>query len=191
MGSGDLGSLAALIFASVFGVLPISVRFQATIVAFMAVVLGGIGSLWGAVLGGVLVGLAEAFMAWYSGSEFEQYVAYALECRRRVKSQMNTRQPDDELALIDLSYFTTDGREVVVYCPESKDAQATQQPSRRSLSIVPASKIETSTKPSQAERPATAETPIEGPGETTPAVPQGSVTPPKPVLKEQHYTVPS
>ncbi len=126
-----------------------------------------------------------------SDEEFEQYVAYAVECRRRVKEQMNKRKPDDEFALIDLSYFTTDGREVVVYCPESKDAQATQQPSRRSLSIVPASKIETSTKPSQAERPATAETPIEGPGETTPAVPQGSVTPPKPVLKEQHYTVPS
>ena len=37
--------------------------------------------------------------------EFEEYVAYAVECRRRVKEQMNKRKPDDEFARIDLSYF--------------------------------------------------------------------------------------
>jgi ATP-dependent Lon protease len=46
---------------------------------------------------------------------------------------MNKRKPDDEFAKIDLSYFATDGREVVVYCPESKDARATQQPTRKGL----------------------------------------------------------
>jgi len=66
--------------------------------------------------------------------EFEEYVAYAVECRRRVKEQMNKRKPDDEFALINLSYFRTDGTEVVVFCPESKDASATQQPARTSLS---------------------------------------------------------
>jgi ATP-dependent Lon protease len=30
--------------------------------------------------------------------EFEEYVAYAVECRRRVKEQMNKRKPDDEFA---------------------------------------------------------------------------------------------
>ncbi len=65
--------------------------------------------------------------------EFEDYVAYAVECRRRVKEQMNKRKPDDEFARIDLSYLNTHGREVVVYCPESKDAAATQQPLRRQL----------------------------------------------------------
>ena len=68
-----------------------------------------------------------------SDAEFEEYVAYAVECRRRVKEQMNKRKPDDEFALIDLSYFTAQGEEVVVYCPESKDALATQQPTRRTL----------------------------------------------------------
>lgn len=65
--------------------------------------------------------------------EFEQYVEYATECRRRVKEQMNKRKPDDEFALINLSYFKTNGDEVVVYCPESKDAPATQEPARRRL----------------------------------------------------------
>lgn len=43
--------------------------------------------------------------------EFEEYVAYAVECRRRVKEQMNKRKPDDEFAQINLSYQRTDGTE--------------------------------------------------------------------------------
>lgn len=68
-----------------------------------------------------------------SDEEFEEYVAYAAECRRRVKEQMNKRKPDDEFARINLSYFTAGGDEIIVFCPESKDALATQQPARRSL----------------------------------------------------------
>jgi ATP-dependent Lon protease len=70
-----------------------------------------------------------------SDVEFEEYVAYACECRRRVKEQMNKRKPDDEFAQINLSYFSSEGREIVVYCPESKNAAATQQPTRRRLSV--------------------------------------------------------
>ena len=66
-------------------------------------------------------------------AEFEEYVAYAVESRRRVKEQMNKRKPDDEFARINLSYISADGKEIVVYCPESRNAPATQQPSRRSM----------------------------------------------------------
>lgn len=65
--------------------------------------------------------------------EFEEYVAYAIECRRRVKEQMNKRKPDDEFAKIGLSYFTAAGVEVQVWCPESKNSPATQTPARRQL----------------------------------------------------------
>jgi ATP-dependent Lon protease len=68
--------------------------------------------------------------------EFAEYVAYATECRRRVKEQMNKRKPDDEFAKINLSYFTVAGEEVIVFCPESKDASATQEPARRRLNQV-------------------------------------------------------
>ena len=68
-----------------------------------------------------------------SDVEFDQYVAYAVEQRRRVKEQMNKRKTDDEFALINLSYYGADGQEVVVYCPESKNALATQEPSRRNI----------------------------------------------------------
>lgn len=68
-----------------------------------------------------------------SDVEFEEYVAYAIEVRRRVKEQMNKRKTDDEFAKINLSYFSTDGKEIIVYCPESKDALATQSPSRKNI----------------------------------------------------------
>jgi ATP-dependent Lon protease len=72
-----------------------------------------------------------------SDAEFEEYVAYAVECRRRVKEQMNKRKPDDEFANIVLSYFDAGGAEQVVWCPESRDALATQQPARRRLQHPP------------------------------------------------------
>lgn len=68
-----------------------------------------------------------------SDEELEEYTAYAIEARRRVKEQMNKRKPDDEFAKIDLSYFAHNGQEVIVYCAESQRAQATQQPTRKSL----------------------------------------------------------
>lgn len=70
-----------------------------------------------------------------SDAEFEEYVAYATECRRRVKEQMNKRKPDDEFAMINLSYFNANGEEQVVYCPESKNALATQHPVRRRIML--------------------------------------------------------
>lgn len=65
--------------------------------------------------------------------EFEQYVSYAVEARRRIKEQMNKRKSDDEYARIDLSYINAKGEAIVVYCPESKSAAATQDPVRRNI----------------------------------------------------------
>lgn len=67
-------------------------------------------------------------------SEFEEYVEYAIEARRRVKEQMNKRKPDDEFSNINLSYFQSSGKEVVIFCPESRYAAATQAPKRSSNS---------------------------------------------------------
>lgn len=68
-----------------------------------------------------------------SEEDFDAYVAYAVEGRRRVKEQMNKRKPDDEFANIQLSYINADNQEIIVQCPESRTASATQHPSRRSL----------------------------------------------------------
>lgn len=62
--------------------------------------------------------------------EINEYLAYAIEGRRRVKEQLNKKKPDDEFANINLGYFDPDGNLIVVYCPESREADATQNPTR-------------------------------------------------------------
>ncbi len=69
-----------------------------------------------------------------SDAEFDEYVSYAIESRRRVKEQMNKRKSDDEFAKINLSFFNAEDKEVTVYCPESRNAPATLSPFRKSLS---------------------------------------------------------
>lgn len=68
-----------------------------------------------------------------SDQEFAEYVAYAVEGRRRVKEQMNKRKTDDEYAQINLSYINSYDTEVIVYCPESRHALATQEPTRKNI----------------------------------------------------------
>ncbi len=74
-------------------------------------------------------------LLWPSGrptpEEFDEVVEYALEGRRRVKEQLNKRKPDEEYARIDMSYINSKGENVVVYCPESKYSEATQNPRRQ------------------------------------------------------------
>jgi ATP-dependent Lon protease len=74
--------------------------------------------------------------------EFAEYVTYAVECRRRIKEQMNKRKPDDEFARIDLSFIDANGTEIVVYCPESRTASATLEPARRRLEVLAKAQIE-------------------------------------------------
>jgi len=120
--------------------------------------------------------------------EFEEYVAYATECRRRVKEQMNKRKPDDEFARINLSYFKASGEEVVVFCPESKDAPATQEPARRRLNQAPGQAAEAvEVQPVAHPAPAAA---VEPPGAPVQAAPAPTVVAPSSVeLKEQHFTI--
>ena len=113
-------------------------------------------------------------------SEFEEYVAYAVEVRRRVKEQMNKRKTDDEFANINLSYINAAGQEIVVFCPESRTASATQQPSRRSIHSVSGQEHNVSSV-------AVAEPIAASPPTVVEAAPtERSV---EPEAAEQHYTI--
>lgn len=121
--------------------------------------------------------------------EFEEYVAYAVECRRRVKEQMNKRKPDDEFARINLSYLRADGTEVVVFCPESKDASATQQPARTSLSPSEAGSLdlgESHGTAGETAPPAAAGQAEAAAVVATPAPVQAAM---EPAPAEQHFTI--
>jgi ATP-dependent Lon protease len=111
---------------------------------------------------------------------FEEYVAYAVECRRRIKEQMNKRKPDDEFARIDLSYIDANGKEIVVYCPESRNATATLEPARRRLETL--AKQESAPRVRHTGPAATPATSISTPQEMKPpAAP--------PPLTEQHFSI--
>jgi ATP-dependent Lon protease len=69
-----------------------------------------------------------------SDTEFDEYVAYAVEGRRRVKEQLNKRKQDDDFAQIHLGYRNHAGEFVEVHCPESRGIVATLDP-RRDLSV--------------------------------------------------------
>lgn len=120
-----------------------------------------------------------------SDAEFEEYVAYAVEARRRVKEQMNKRKPDEEFARINLSYYTADGKEVVVYCPESRNALATQHPSRRSLNGWQTTEPMVATKKKPMTTVIPAQETLSPLQTTTPAV----VIEPNSDLKEKHFTI--
>lgn len=63
--------------------------------------------------------------------EFEEYLTYAIELRRRVKEQLNKRKNDDEFANINLGFINSRGEEVIVSCPESVGVLATLEPKRQ------------------------------------------------------------
>jgi len=73
-----LAAVGGVLIALTIGKLNPFIGFLAGIKAFTAAVLGGIGSIPGAMLGGVLLGLAETLAAAYISSQYKDIVAFAL-----------------------------------------------------------------------------------------------------------------
>lgn len=128
-------------------------------------------------------------------TRIKDYTDPRLDARQPVKEQMNKRKPDDEFAKINLSFTTAKGEDVVVWCPESKDALATQQPARRRLNGQPEA---------EAAAPAPVPVPVSVAvvPDVVPTAPVESATaaPPQPILEplnppapsgpgEQHFTI--
>ena len=74
------GALAAL--AGVFAGLTVQLRptlgLDLLLPLFAAVILGGIGSVWGAVIGGLVVGLAESVAVAVVGAEWRAAAAFVV-----------------------------------------------------------------------------------------------------------------
>jgi len=73
-----LAAVGGVLIALTIGKLNPYIGFIVGIKAFTAAVLGGIGSIPGAMLGGVLLGLAETFAAGYLPSEYKDVVSFSL-----------------------------------------------------------------------------------------------------------------
>ncbi|MBI2719283.1 MAG: branched-chain amino acid ABC transporter permease LivH [Rhizobiales bacterium] len=73
-----LAAVAGLMFFLYYGVTDFFVGFNAGVKAFTAAVLGGIGSLPGAMLGGIILGLIEVFWSAYFSVEYKDVAAFAM-----------------------------------------------------------------------------------------------------------------
>lgn len=73
-----LGAAAGVMVALYYGLVNFFIGYIAGIKAFTAAVLGGIGNVPGAMLGGIVLGLVESFGAGYISSEYKDVFAFAI-----------------------------------------------------------------------------------------------------------------
>jgi len=73
-----LAAVAGIMYLLYYGVVDFYMGFVAGVKAFTAAVLGGIGSLPGAMLGGLLIGLIETFWSAYFSIEYKDFAAFSI-----------------------------------------------------------------------------------------------------------------
>jgi len=80
--AGGLAGSAGVIYGLYFTSVKFDQGFQLGLIAFTAAVLGGIGNLPGAVLGGLCIGLIQAFnntLTWHApGGDWTQSIVFAI-----------------------------------------------------------------------------------------------------------------
>ena len=73
-----IGVLGMIFYATYYQSIFIAMGFAATVKAFTASLLGGLGNLYGAFLGGIILGLAEALGAGFISSGYRDAIAYGV-----------------------------------------------------------------------------------------------------------------
>jgi len=73
-----LAAVAGTLLGMYYGVVNAYIGFIAGLKAFTAAVLGGIGSIPGAMVGGILLGIAESMTAGYFSTEYKDVVSFGL-----------------------------------------------------------------------------------------------------------------
>jgi len=73
-----LAAVAGMMVTLYYGVIDFFIGFLAGMKAFTAAVLGGIGSLPGAMLGGLLIGLIEAFWSGYFNAAYKDVAVFGI-----------------------------------------------------------------------------------------------------------------
>lgn len=73
-----LAAVAGIMYLLYYGVIDFFIGFVAGVKAFTAAVLGGIGSLPGAMLGGLMIGLIETLWSAYFSVEYKDVAAFSI-----------------------------------------------------------------------------------------------------------------
>jgi branched-chain amino acid transport system permease protein len=75
--SGALAAVAATLFSPINLIYP-SMGHLVILKAFVIIILGGMGSIPGAIVGGLVIGFAESFGAFYVSTNYKDIIAFAL-----------------------------------------------------------------------------------------------------------------
>lgn len=75
--SGALAAIAAVLYAPINLVYP-SMGHLVITKAFVIIILGGMGSFPGAIVGGLIIGLAESFGGFYFSTDYKDLIAFVL-----------------------------------------------------------------------------------------------------------------
>jgi branched-chain amino acid transport system permease protein len=75
---GMLGVVGGVLYSSAYNAVSLGMGFRGTLIAFTAAVIGGIGSLGGALLGGMILGLSENLIGVYISSSYRDPLMYSL-----------------------------------------------------------------------------------------------------------------
>jgi branched-chain amino acid transport system permease protein len=75
--SGALAAVAAVLFAPINLVYPAMGHLVIT-KAFVIIILGGMGSFPGAIVGGLIIGMAESFGGYYISTDYKDIIAFVL-----------------------------------------------------------------------------------------------------------------
>ena len=73
-----VGVFGEVFFASYYSSIFIGMGFLGTVKAFTAALLGGLGNMYGAFLGGIILGVVEALSAGFISSAFRDAIAYGV-----------------------------------------------------------------------------------------------------------------
>lgn len=73
-----MAAIGGVLIASHVGQVNFAIGFMAGVKAFTAAVLGGIGSIPGAMLGGLVLGLCESYTTGYFSGDYEDVLAFAI-----------------------------------------------------------------------------------------------------------------
>lgn len=73
---GFFGVVGGIMYSGYYGIISIDMGIWGTIKAWAAAMLGGVGSFYGAFLGGILLGVAETFAGAYVSSAFKEALGY-------------------------------------------------------------------------------------------------------------------
>jgi branched-chain amino acid transport system permease protein len=75
---GLFGVIGGVLYSASYNAISLGMGFRGTIVAFTAAVIGGIGSLSGAMIGGMILGISENFVGVYVSSTFRDPITFLL-----------------------------------------------------------------------------------------------------------------